>query len=190
MLAERSAMKQQPMTNSQEPNANQTPGDRVCPRCGESLAQDQRTGRIYCSSCGTRFAERLGHEWDDTGPKGIAGREPQLPQVNRRQLLVCFWTLFVFAPLSVPLILSGSEWLSDKFPATPLNLVPVWFRVLGSFCLCHVGAAYCLAKLCSAEPGDVLRDTVLFSIVLVFAYFGVGYLLFMVIGLAIQFIKM
>src|SRR5262249_55552746 len=116
--------------------------------------------------------------------------EAELPRSNRRQLQICFWTLFVLAPLSVPIVACGSMWLSNDLSVHALDGIPLWARVLGAFCLCHVGAAYCLATLWSAEPGDVLRDTVLYSILLLFAYFGIGYVLFLGLALVAELIRL
>jgi hypothetical protein len=114
--------------------------------------------------------------------------EAALPRANRRQLQICFWTLFVLAPLSVPIVAFGSMWLSNDLSVHALDGIPLWVRMLGAFCLCHVGAAYCLATLWSAEPGEVVRETVLYSILLLFAYFGIGYVLFPGLWLVAQFI--
>jgi len=164
------------VTNDQELSPSSVQVERPCPRCGESIAADERAGRFYCSSCAAQIANPPEHAWDDTGPKGLAGTEGLLPRSSRLQL--CFWILFVLGPLSVPLVVSGSAWLSSQFSLAALDLVPVWFRVLVTFFSFHGGAAYCLGKLNAGDPFVPVGDTVIYSCFLFVVYLCLGCIVF------------
>jgi len=164
----------QPVTNDQELSPSHVQVERPCPRCSESIAADERASGLYCSSCGAQIADRPEHAWDDTGPKGLAGTEGLLPKTSRRQLQICFWTLFVLGPLSIPLVWFGSAWWSSQFSLAALDLIPVWVRVLVTFFFCHGGAAYCLGKLSAGEPFDPIGETVVYSCFLFIVYLCLG----------------
>lgn len=162
---------------------NPVPTDKLCPRCGESIAAAEQAGRDFCGACGAQFADRPDQEWENLGLKGMAGNEGFIPKNSRRQLQICFWTLFVIGPLSIPVVIFGSEWLSARFSLAFLDVVPVWCRVLITFCLCHIGAAFCLGRLRATECFDVVGDTILYYCLLLVAYVCLSFIFFSVLTL-------
>jgi len=66
-----------------------------------------------------------------------------------------------------------SNWLGLGF----LEIIPIGLRVLATFGMFHLGAAYCLARLIPKDDSDVVAGTVVWACILFMAYFVIAYLI-------------
>jgi hypothetical protein len=64
----------------------------------------------------------------------------------------------------------------------PLQVVPLWLRVVVTFSALHLGAAYCLAKLSEFGPANLLGRTLLYSFVLLVVDLCLLFTLILVLG--------
>jgi hypothetical protein len=97
------------------------------------------------------------------------------PKLQWRPLLVCFWVLFVLAPLSPIAVALAADGLSTVLPAWLQDVLPLGMRCLICGFGFLLGAAFCLAKLSGIHRWPELWPAVFgYTVFLLVAYFVIG----------------
>jgi hypothetical protein len=117
----------------------------------------------------------------DSDPQAPIEIDEVLARTQRQRWLICFWLLFLAAPVSAFLVVKLSPWVRSHIPLGIFELVPVWVQVVLTCFGCHVGAAYCLARLGAQKRSAIFSGTVQYAFFLFFVYLTLGWLLLLIV---------